>query len=334
MHRPNLIKATSIFILLSLTWLDAMSQKAFDNRETPIQSTTNSGSREIQISELIKGSLLVPNPTEKSPLAIIIGGSGPTDRNGNQPMMTNNSLKYLAEGLSQRGIASFRYDKRIIPLIQMGTFQEQDVRFNDFINDARKVLLYFNSSDAFGPIYLIGHSQGSLVGMIAAKDGADGFISIAGAGQSIDQVVLDQLAIQLPSAVPGAESAFQKLAKDGSVEQYPLELSTIFRPSIQRFMFEWMQYDPAESLSTLSMPTLIINGTSDLQVSEEEAMRLKAKTPQAEFELILNMNHVLKIIEEKGLANGKSYNDPNLPVSERLLEIIVRFIEENSSKEP
>ena len=82
------------------------------------------------------------------------------------------------------------------------------------------------------------------------------------------------------------------------------------------------------------MPTLIINGTSDLQVSEEEAMRLKAKTPQAEFELILNMNHVLKIIEEKGLANGKSYNDPNLPVSERLLEIIVRFIEENSSKEP
>jgi hypothetical protein len=46
------------------------------------------------------------------------------------------------------------------------------------------------------------------------------------------------------------------------------------------------------------------------------------------------MNHVLKIIEEKGLANGKSYNDPNLPVSEELLEKITEFIDKNSSKTP
>src|ERR1043165_3945869 len=62
----------------------------------------------------LHGTLLVPASTRPVPLAVIIAGSGPTDRDGNSPMLQgkNNSLKMLAEGLAARGIASVRYDKR------------------------------------------------------------------------------------------------------------------------------------------------------------------------------------------------------------------------------
>ena len=322
-----------LWLLLMLTPILSFGQGAFDlkNKTQEIQTST---STELNISPLIQGTLLLPESDQQPNLVLIIPGSGPTDRNGNQPMMSNNSLKYLAQGLQKRGIASFRYDKRVIPLMRQGDFQEQEVQFNDFIDDARQVLRFFRNKDTFNKIFILGHSQGSLVGMVAAKDGCDGFISVAGAGQSIDRVVLDQLSLQLPGAVPGAAEAFNTLKKTGGVENFPQELSTIFRPSLQSFMYQWMSYDPAEILASLTVPALIINGTSDLQVSEQEAFLLKKNTPNAEFSLILNMNHVLKIIEEKGLANGKSYNDPNLPVSEELLEKITEFIDKNSSKTP
>ena len=321
-----------LFILLFVTGL-AFGQGAFDLNKNP-QEKQSLSSSELTISPLIQGTLLMPESESKPPLVLIIPGSGPTDRNGNQPMMSNNSLKFLAKGLQERGIATFRYDKRVIHQIRQGNFQEQDVQFNDFINDARQALSYFKDSPAFDKIFIAGHSQGSLVGMVAAEEGADGFISISGAGQSIDQVVIDQLSLQLPGAVPGAAAAFKTLKETGRVDNFPQELSTIFRPSLQAFMYEWMSYDPAKILGDLNMPVLIINGTSDLQVSEQEAQLLKKGAPNAEFNLILNMNHVLKTIEEQGLANGKSYNDPNLPVSSELLKVIDEFVKKNSTKSP
>ena len=71
-------------------------------------------SEELNITPLIEGTLIVPQTDEKPALAIIVGDSGPTDRNGNQQMMVNNSLKFLAEGLYENNIASFRYDKRLV----------------------------------------------------------------------------------------------------------------------------------------------------------------------------------------------------------------------------
>ncbi len=321
-----------IFGLLFITGF-SYGQEAFGLNKND-HAKKNNNSTELNISPLIQGTLLLPEAKENPDLVLIISGSGPTDRNGNQPLMNNNSLKFLAQGLQERGIASFRYDKRVIPLIRQGNFQEQDISFNDFIDDARQVLNYFKKSAAFNKIYIAGHSQGSLVGMLAAQKVADGFISIAGAGQSIDYVVIDQLSLQLPTAVPGCAAAFKTLRETGRVDNFPQELSTIFRPSLQAFMYQWMSYDPAKILGSLKIPVMIINGTSDLQVSENEALLLKKGAPMAEFKIILNMNHVLKIIDEQGLANGKSYNDPSLPVAEELIENIIDFIVKNSSKSP
>lgn len=286
-------------------------------------------SEEIAVTPLIEGTLLLPETSEKKPLVIIIAGSGPTDRNGNQNMMKNNSLKFLAEELYNKGIATYRYDKRILKIMKSGTIDEKKIKFDDFIDDAIAVTDYFQSDTRFEKIFILGHSQGSLVGMIAAKDKADGFISIAGAGQEIDDVIVDQLSKQAPGLVENARKSFDDLRVNGVAQNYSPGLASIFRPQIQPFIYNWMQYNPQEELDKLSIPVLIINGDKDLQVQVSEAEKLQAVKPDAMYKVIPKMNHVLKEIEGNDLENSKSYNQYNLPVSKELITTITQFIEEN-----
>ena len=286
-------------------------------------------SEEIAVTPLIEGTLLLPETSEKKPLVIIIAGSGPTDRNGNQNMMKNNSLKFLAEELYNKGIATYRYDKRILKIMKSGTIDEKKIKFDDFIDDAIAVTDYFQSDTRFEKIFILGHSQGSLVGMIAAKDKADGFISIAGAGQEIDDGIVDQLSKQAPGLVENARKSFDDLRVNGVAQNYSPGLASIFRPQIQPFIYNWMQYNPQEELDKLSIPVLIINGDKDLQVQVSEAEKLQAVKPDAMYKVIPKMNHVLKEIEGNDLENSKSYNQYNLPVSKELITTITQFIEEN-----
>lgn len=282
---------------------------------------------ELQVTPLIDGTLLLPSeqPTE---LVIIIAGSGPTDRNGNQNMMTNNSLRFLAEGLYKEGIASFRYDKRIVKQLRRGTIDEKNIRFDDFIDDALAVVSKFKDDQRFTKIYVAGHSQGSLVGMVAAKGNADGFISIAGAGQEIDDVIIDQLSKQAPGLVDNARSAFDDLRANGVAHNYSPGLASIFRKEIQPFIYTWMQYNPQEEIAQLEMPILIVNGSKDLQVQLSEAEKLQQASPTATYKVIDKMNHVLKEIEGNDLENSKSYNEHNRPISQALIETLTGFVKQ------
>lgn len=281
---------------------------------------------DISITPLIDGTLMVPTTANKPPLAIIIGGSGPTDRDGNQQMMKNNSLRFLAEDLYKKGIATFRYDKRIVKQMKMRTLDESKVDFADFIQDAVSILKYFKEDDRFSKIYIIGHSQGSLIGMTAAQEGADGFVSIAGAGQEIDDVIVDQLAQQAPGLVDNARSSFDDLRVNGVAHNYSPGLASIFRKEIQPFIFSWMQYNPQEEITKLDIPVLIVNGDQDIQVQISEAELLKKARPDATYKIIPGMNHIFKYMEGNALENSKSYNQYNLPVMPELIDIIVDFI--------
>ena len=142
---------------------------------------------EININTLLKGSLYTPlKKSKEETLVILIAGSGPTDKNGNQKNLVNNSLKYLCEGLAQNDIAAFSYDKRMFAQISLGTLNEATLSFEDFINDAKAVFTYFKNQKKYNKIIIAGHSEGSLIGMIAANNNADAFISIAGPGRTID----------------------------------------------------------------------------------------------------------------------------------------------------
>ncbi len=295
-------------------------------------SAQNYTARDLKASSFIDGTLLTPEGVDKPPLAIIIAGSGPTDRDGNQTMMKNNSLKLLAESLSDQGIATFRYDKRIVKLMRQGTnFSERDFKFDNFIEDASAVIDFFSKSNDFSGIYVIGHSQGSLVGMaaISTRNDVSGFISIAGAGESVDQVIIEQLGKQAPALKENAIEAFNDIKRTGVSKNYSPGLASIFRPDIQPFIASWMQYDPQELIAGLEIPVLIVNGTNDIQVTEEEAKLLQSAQKNASLTLIENMNHILRLITEPGMDNQKSYNEPNRPIATELPKGIITFIKKN-----
>jgi len=281
--------------------------------------------QQITINRHIDGTFLLPNKIDKPNLAIIIAGSGPTDRDGNQNLLKNNSLKKLAERLSENDIATFRYDKRIVKQMRQGNI-DYNISFNDFIADAISVINFFKTKDDFNKIYIIGHSQGSLVGMIAAKEGADGYISVAGAGKPIDEVIIDQINNTAPMFNEDTKRVFSVLKEGKVTDDYPIALATIFNKEVQPFMMSWMKYNPQLELKKIDIPILIINGTKDLQVSVEEANLLKASVENAQIEIIEKMNHILVPIEGGNLENSKSYNESFRKISPILTDIIVNFI--------
>jgi len=290
-----------------------------------IQAQDNFIANDLRINQYVEGTLLAPRQ-ETVPLAIIINGSGPIDRNGNEMMTKNNAAKKLAEALAKKRIATFRYDKRTLKAQQLN-IDEKDMRFDDFIDDAKAVIKRFSELPNYSSLYIIGHSQGSLVGMIAAQEKADGFISIAGAGQTIDNLIVEQIGRQMPGLEESARTAFNELRANGKVKDYNQGLASLFKKSVQPFMFSWMKYDPQQEIKKLEMPVLIINGDNDLQVNTNEAEKLKAAKPEAELVIIENMNHIYRIIDKNDdIANQKSYNEPLRPISNEMVEQISNFI--------
>lgn len=282
-------------------------------------------SSELSITKWIDGTLLIPEQNEANKLAIIIAGSGPTDRNGNQNFLINNSLKKLAEELTNNGIATFRYDKRIVKQIRQGNV-DNNIKFDDFINDASDVITHFKTSNQFSEIFVIGHSQGSLVGMIASQDKVNGFVSLAGTGQNIGDVIIEQINNTAPMLKEDTEQVVSILKAGKTTNDYPLALSSMFSKDIQPFMISWMAYNPTNIINSLNCPVLIVNGTKDLQVSVKEAELLKRANDNSNIVIIEKMNHVLIEIEGDDLENSKSYNESFRKISPTLIENITNFI--------
>jgi pimeloyl-ACP methyl ester carboxylesterase len=197
---------------------------------------------------------------------------------------------------------------------------------DDFISDARDVINFFKAKATYNKIYIIGHSQGSLIGMIVAKSKADGFISLAGAGQNIGDVIIEQATKMDSNLGEQTKPVVADLKQGHLVSDYPSALASVFNADIQPFMINWMTYNPTEIISELNIPILIINGTKDLQVSEREATLLKDANENSTLILIEDMNHVLFEIKGDDLENSKSYNESFRPISSKLLLSIINFI--------
>lgn len=282
---------------------------------------------EIGINSLLDGSLYSPlKQNKKTNLVIIIAGSGPTDRDGNQKGLTNNSLKYLSEELAKNDIAVFSYDKRIFAQMKTGTVNEASLTFDDFITDATSVFLFFKNQKKYNKIIIAGHSEGSLIGMAAANGKADAFISLAGAGRTIDAVLVEQIAKQAPFLKEEVQNNLDILKSGKTFELKNPMLASLFRESVQPYMISWIKYNPQIEITKLQMPVLLINGTKDLQVTTAEAELLKKAKPQAELVLIENMNHIFKEIKGDDTENMKSYSDPAIPIATKLTSTITTFV--------
>jgi hypothetical protein len=257
-------------------------------------------------------------PEAKTPVhvALIIAGSGPTDRDGNNPMMKNNSLKMLAESLAKNGIASLRYDKRGIAASKTAAASEADLRFETYIKDAFDWIELLAADKRFSTVVVIGHSEGSLIGMAASQNQkVSKFVSVAGVGQAADKTIREQLAAQPPMVLEQSTPILDELVKGNTVENVPQMLMPLFRPSVQPYMISWFKYDPQKEIVKLKKPVLIVQGTTDIQVTVADANRLQAAKP------------VLKAAEADRMKNIQTYSQPDLPLHPELAPAIVSFIQ-------
>ena len=268
---------------------------------------------------------------QPSPLVLILAGSGPTDKDGNTiGVGQNNSLKMLAEGLADAGITSVRYDKRGIgdnaPLLT----KEEDITIDQYVNDAVRVLNTLQAEGTYSSIHIIGHSEGSLIGMLAAQQTkVDSFVSLAGAGREADELLLEQLEGQLSTALKEEAIAILGSLKQGElVPNVSTDLQALFRPSVQPYMISWLQYNPAEIIASLDSKVMIIQGTTDLQIHAADAEALKQGKQDATLLYLDGMNHVLKEAPAERAANIATYTDASLPLHEQLVPAIANFIGE------
>ncbi|WP_236694861.1 alpha/beta hydrolase family protein [Peribacillus butanolivorans] len=293
-------------------------------------------SGEVVQADLKKGTMygLLETPKDEGPfpVMIIIAGSGPTDKDGNSIALPgkNNSLKLLAESLAEKGIASIRYDKRGIGENMNLAGKEEDLRFEQYIDDATAWVQFAKKDSRFSKVGIIGHSEGSLIGMAAAKKTeTDTFISLAGAGEPIDQVLLKQLEEQLsPTLLTESKDILTKLKQGKQVETVSADLQRIFRPSVQPYMISWIQYNPRELVKELNIPVLIVNGNRDIQVASSNAEALHKEKGDSELLILEKMNHVLKEAPVDREGNLATYRNPELPLSSGLVNGIIEFLNE------
>jgi hypothetical protein len=280
----------------------------------------------------ISGTLTIPGNKNTSAVVLIIAGSGPTDRDCNSPMgIRTNAYKMLAAGLAGNGISSVRFDKRGIGKSQSAMKSEADIKFETYINDVVKWISFLKADKRFSRIILLGHSEGSLIGIIAAENSnISAFISIAGVGRSADKVIQEQLRNKLtPQLLQESNRILDSLRMGKTVAKVDPDLVALYRPSVQPYMISWIKYDPSKEIAKMKMPALIIQGTTDLQVTVDDAKLLAASKPGAKVKIIDNMNHVMKECGNDIPQNMASYNNPNLPLKSGLLDEVVNFIKTN-----
>jgi pimeloyl-ACP methyl ester carboxylesterase len=319
-QRLRLYRFTSVAVAL-------LAANLTPGRDAMAQSDTVS----LQTAHgILFGTLLQPETPGMHPLAVIIAGSGPTDRDGNSGALPgkNNSLKMLAEALAERGIASLRYDKRGIAESRAAMGLERDLRFDQYADDAAGWVTQYRGDPRFSTITIVGHSEGSLLGMLAARAAhADGYVSIAGAGRSAPQVLREQLAHNLqPDLLAQAEAIMQSLEAGTLVDTVPKPLWALFRPSVQPYLASWFRHDPAREIAELTMPVLVVQGTTDLQVTVADATRLAKAQPRAKLVVLEGMNHVLKPVGGSGAAQLPSYSDPTLRIVSDVPDAIARMV--------
>lgn len=290
-----------------------------------VPATARAASSDITLrtaTGTIFGTLELPDARGAVPVVLLIAGSGPTDRDGNSPLLPgkNDALKQLALALSARGIASVRYDKRGIAASAAAGPKETDLRFDAYVGDAVDWVRMLRADKRFSRITIAGHSEGSLIGMIAAtRAPADGYVSLEGAGRPAPVVLQEQIDKQLASAPElraQADHAIAELTAGRLVADPPAALVGLFRPSVQPYLISWFRYDPAHEIAAVRGRAAIVQGTADFQIPVVDGDRLHAALPSANYVVVQGMNHVLKHAPDMSseIAIAAGYTNPALPV--------------------
>jgi pimeloyl-ACP methyl ester carboxylesterase len=321
------MKKIYLLLLVTLPAIFSLNfQIAAQDRES--EETTEGDTIMLETpSGEISGTVLYPAAGKKVPIVLLIAGSGPTDRNGNNPAMTNNHLKLLAQALYDYEVASLRYDKRGIGASRQAGISEKDLRFEDYVKDAAGWIARLQQDERFSKVIVAGHSEGSLIGMLASQQVKPAaFISISGPAEGADRLIRNQLRGQPEAVRKEVYPVLDSLVAGKTVDSIDPKYNALLRPSVQPYLISWFNYSPKAEISKLDIPILIINGTNDIQVEPQNAFELLYSSKNVDLEIIEGMNHILKRAEADRQQNIATYNKPGLPVMHELVQAIVNFI--------
>ena len=276
----------------------------------------------------LPATYLAPDGGEAAAVVLIVAGSGPTDRDGNNAFGIRAScLAKLARALGDAGIASLRYDKRGIPG-SIAVTDESAVTFATLVDDAGSALDWLKDEARGRPLGVIGHSEGGLVALeLAAKREEVGrVVLLATPGRRPAESLRDQL-LRLEGPLRAqALSILAQLEAGGDVAEVPPALLALFRPSVQPLLRSLLGLDPTAALRVLGRPVLVAGGGRDIQVGRADFDALAAEE-NVEAVWIEAMNHVLTTVEgNDAAANLAAYADPHAPLAPGLAEAVARFL--------
>jgi pimeloyl-ACP methyl ester carboxylesterase len=286
-------------------------------------------------SELSAGALrgTLVQPTGKARAAVlIIPGSGPTDRDGNNPLGGKaNSYRLLAEELVTKGVATVRIDKRGLGGSQ-AVGNGNQVTVAEYVTDTRAWIAATRSATGLRCVWLAGHSEGGLVALASAgeKD-VCGLVLLATGGRPLGRIIREQLRANPANApiLPQAEVALASLEAGRRADvsaMHPALAQGLFNPSVQDFLIDIFRRDPVQLLRSYSGPVLVVSGGRDLQVGKADADALAAARAGVATAVFPAMNHVLKDAPEDRAGNMATYADPTRPLTVGLADRIAAFV--------
>jgi len=271
---------------------------------------------------------------KKAPVVLIIPGSGPTDRDGNNPMgLSAAPYRLLAEALAAKGVSSVRVDKRGMFGSKAAIEDANKVTIADYATDVHSWVAAIQKQTSAKCVWVLGHSEGALVALAAAQNpqGMCGVILVSGAGRRLSDVIREQLKSN-PANAPVLDSAMAALAsldrgQHVDVTNMNSALLPLFAPQVQDYLIDMFRQDPPKLAASVKVPVLIVQGERDVQVSVADAKALAAAQPKAKLVLVPTMNHVLKdVASDDRAANIATYADPSLPVDTSIVDAVAGFV--------
>ncbi|WP_432679326.1 alpha/beta hydrolase [Nioella aestuarii] len=285
----------------------------------------------------LAGTIAIPQ-SQSHTAALILPGSGPTDRNGNNPLgLFAASYRLLAEDLAAEGITTLRFDKRGIGASQG---DPNDVTLSEYAEDATAWIAELRRQTERDCVWLLGHSEGAIIAtMLAERDDVCGIALIAAPGRNVGDLFREQVASQ-PLIAPSAEAfdiALEEFAAGGTPDLSGLHpgLHALFAPQTARYMRDLIAANPGDLLAETTSPVIILHGDGDVQAPPSEAAPLVAARPDAEAHVLSGMTHVLKRAIPRSQAPSNeaftqaslaTYADPNAPLHEELVPLLTQFM--------